>query len=94
MRLAQSDISPKAKESESRAASRGHGGQDELFKVYTERAWPVCDIIVGNPPFLGGKLLRRELGNTYVQALFENFGERVRPEADLCCYWFKGTPSN
>jgi hypothetical protein len=63
--------------------------QDEMFKVYVERAWPECDVIVGNPPFLGGKLLRRELGNEYVEALFENFGNRVRPEADLCCYWFE-----
>ncbi len=71
------------------AQAEEHGGQDDLFKVYTERAWPACDVIVGNPPFLGGKFLRRELGNTYVHALFENFGERVRPEADLCCYWFE-----
>jgi hypothetical protein len=42
-----------------------------------------------NPPFLGGKLLRRELGGAYVDALFENFGKRVRPEADFCCYWFE-----
>jgi len=63
--------------------------QEEMFKVYVERAWPECDVIVGNPPFLGGKLLRRELGGEYVEALFENFGNRVRPEADLCCYWFE-----
>jgi len=71
------------------AQAEEHGGQDDLFKVYTERAWPECDVIVGNPPFLGGKLLRRELGDDYVGALFENFGSRVRPEADLCCYWFE-----
>jgi type II restriction/modification system DNA methylase subunit YeeA len=51
--------------------------------------WPEVDFIVSNPPFLGGKLLRRELGDAYVDALFENFGSRVRPEADLCCYWFE-----
>jgi type II restriction/modification system DNA methylase subunit YeeA len=51
--------------------------------------WPEVDFIVSNPPFLGGKLLRRELGDAYVDALFENFGNRVRPEADLCCYWFE-----
>jgi type II restriction/modification system DNA methylase subunit YeeA len=66
-----------------------HHSQDEMFKVYVERAWPECDVIVGNPPFLGGKLLRRDLGSEYVEALFENFGTRVRPEADLCCYWFE-----
>jgi hypothetical protein len=26
---------------------------------------------------------------TYVEELFENLGERVPPEADLCCYWFE-----
>jgi type II restriction/modification system DNA methylase subunit YeeA len=46
-------------------------------------------VLVGNPPFLGGKLLRRELGSSYVEALFSTFGNRVRPEADLCCYWFE-----
>jgi len=63
------------------AQAEEHGGQDDLFKVYTERAWPVSDVIVGNPPFLGGKMIRRELGDDYVGALFENFASRVRPEA-------------
>ena len=62
---------------------------DASLKFYTERQWPQCDVLVGNPPFLGGKLLRRELGSSYVEALFSTFGNRVRPEADLCCYWFE-----
>jgi hypothetical protein len=62
---------------------------DTSLKFYTERQWPQCDVLVGNPPFLGGKLLRRELGGSYVEALFGTFGNRVRPEADLCCYWFE-----
>ena len=45
-----------------------HYGQDELFKVYVERAWPECDVIVGNPPFLGDKLMRGELGDGYVRS--------------------------
>jgi hypothetical protein len=63
--------------------------RDDSLKFYTERPWPKCDVIVGNPPFLGGKLLRRQLGDAYVNALFENYGKRVPPEADLCCYWFE-----
>jgi hypothetical protein len=70
-------------------AQAGEHAQDTALKFYTEREWPECDVIVSNPPFLGGKMLRRELGDTYVDALFESFGERVRPEADLCCYWFE-----
>jgi len=62
---------------------------ETALKFYTEREWPKCDVIVSNPPFLGGKLLRRELGTAYVDAMFANFVHHVRPEADLCCYWFE-----
>lgn len=62
---------------------------DTSLKFYTERAWPTCEIIVGNPPFLGGKMLRRELGDDYVAALFTTFAQGVEPQADLCCYWFE-----
>jgi type II restriction/modification system DNA methylase subunit YeeA len=54
-----------------------------------EPEWPAADFIVGNPPFLGGKKLRSELGDEYVETLFQVWRERVRPEADLCCYWFE-----
>jgi hypothetical protein len=70
-------------------AQAGEHKGDDALKFYTEREWPNCDVLVSNPPFLGGKLIRRELGDSYVDALFENFGGRVPPEADLCCYWFE-----
>ena len=54
-----------------------------------EPEWPPADAIIGNPPFLGGKLLRRELGDDYVDALFSVWDDRVPREADLCCYWFE-----
>jgi len=54
-----------------------------------EPEWPEVDVIVGNPPFLGGKRLRTELGDAYVDALFAAWDGRVRREADLCCYWFE-----
>jgi type II restriction/modification system DNA methylase subunit YeeA len=38
--------------------------------------------------FLGGKLLRRGLGDETVEALFRVFEGRVPAEADLVCYWF------
>jgi type II restriction/modification system DNA methylase subunit YeeA len=69
-------------------AQAGEHTATDALKFYTEREWPTCDVLVGNPPFLGGKLLRRELGDAYVKALFETYGKQVRPEADLCCYWF------
>jgi type II restriction/modification system DNA methylase subunit YeeA len=51
--------------------------------------WPDADVIVGNPPFLGGKRLRRELGDEYVDKLFAAWDEKVARESDLCCYWFE-----
>ncbi len=53
----------------------------------TEPEWPKVDVIVGNPPFLGGKKLRTGLGDVYVDQLFQVWDGRVRREADLCCYW-------
>lgn len=54
-----------------------------------EPAWPVADVVIGNPPFLGGKLLRRGLGDGYVDALFALYDGRVPREADLVTYWFE-----
>ncbi len=54
-----------------------------------EPDWPCSDVIVGNPPFLGGKRLRAELGDDYVSRLFALYGGRVPREADLVCYWFE-----
>lgn len=54
-----------------------------------EPEWPNVDFIVGNPPFLGGNRIRKELGDEYVEDLFEIYSERVPPFADLVCYWFE-----
>jgi len=54
-----------------------------------EPEWPKATVIVGNPPFLGGKRLRTELGHEYIEALFELYKDRVPREADLVCYWFE-----
>ena len=51
--------------------------------------WPEVDVVVGNPPFLGGKLLRRNLGDEYVDRLFAAWDDKVARESDLCCYWFE-----
>ena len=50
-------------------------------------SWPSAEFIVGNPPFLGAKLLRQNLGSEYVEAVFTAWGDRVAGMADLCCYW-------
>lgn len=54
-----------------------------------EPEWPETEFIVGNPPFLGGKILRTELGDDYVNDLFTMWKSRVAAESDLCCYWFE-----
>jgi hypothetical protein len=53
-----------------------------------EYEWPKADVIVGNPPFLGGKRLRDVLGDNTVDRLFRVYEGRVPAEADLVCYWF------
>ena len=53
-----------------------------------EPEWPAADAIIGNPPFLGGKLLNTHLGEDYVSAIFKVYAVRVPAEADLVCYWF------
>ena len=53
-----------------------------------EPEWPAAEFIVGNPPFLGGKLLRQGLSDDYVDLLFKRYDGQVAGEADLVCYWF------
>lgn len=55
----------------------------------TKPEWPEAEVIVGNPPFLGGKKMRAELGDEYVDALFERYQDEVPREADLVTYWFE-----
>jgi type II restriction/modification system DNA methylase subunit YeeA len=67
---------------------------DALLRVVAdggtvEANWPEAEFIIGNPPFLGGKLLRRGLGDEYVNTMFEVFRGKVPAEADLVTYWFE-----
>lgn len=59
-----------------------------LTAAGTEREWPDADVIVGNPPFLGGRRMRAELPDDYVDRLFTAYAGRVPAEADLVAYWF------
>lgn len=56
--------------------------------IISEPDWPEVDVIVGNPPFLGGNKIRAELGD-YVDKLFKLYDGRVPAFADLVCYWFE-----
>jgi type II restriction/modification system DNA methylase subunit YeeA len=53
-----------------------------------EPEWPPAEYIVGNPPFLGSRRLRTELGDAYVDDLYKLYKGRVPQEADLVIYWF------
>ncbi len=63
--------------------------RDALITADGEQAeWPAADVIVGNPPFLGGSKKSGELGRDYFDALNHVYAEHVPGGADLVCYWF------
>lgn len=53
-----------------------------------EAEWPAAEFIIGNPPFLGDKKLRRNLGDSTVDKLRSAYADEVSGAADLCTYWF------
>ena len=58
--------------------------------VISEPDWQPVDVIVGNPPFLGGgRRMREELGDEYVDQLLELYRDRIPGGSDLVCYWFE-----
>lgn len=62
---------------------------DALINPDGSRApWFKADVIVGNPPFLGAKLLKPEYGAAYVNAVRRAYPE-VPGMADFCVYWFR-----
>ncbi|MDB9495376.1 N-6 DNA methylase, partial [Spirulina major CS-329] len=54
--------------------------------LFTE--WPKADAIIGNPPFLGGYRMRKELGDKYADKIFSKFDD-VIDQVDICSYWFR-----
>jgi type II restriction/modification system DNA methylase subunit YeeA len=57
--------------------------------TFAEASWPNVEFIVGNPPFLGIRLMRAGLGDETVDRLFDVYDGRVSREADLVVYWFE-----
>ncbi|MEQ1555494.1 MAG: DNA methyltransferase, partial [Gallionella sp.] len=64
-------------------------GTNANSNLFDESEWPAVDAIVGNPPFLGDKKMRGELGDDYTEALRRVYAERVPGGADLVTYWFE-----
>lgn len=50
--------------------------------------WEQVNVIIGNPPFLGGKQMRLVLGDEYIDRIFAKFPE-VKDSVDFCTYWFR-----
>jgi hypothetical protein len=49
--------------------------------------WVEAEFIVGNPPFIGGKDLRAELGDGYTEALWASRGKKS-DSIDFVMYWW------
>ena len=49
--------------------------------------WPAADFIVGNPPFIGDKVMRQSLGEGYVDALRATYPE-LPESADFVMVWW------
>ena len=56
----------------------------------SQAVWPAADVVIGNPPFLGAKRIKRERGVGYVGALRRAYPE-ISSMADYCVYWIRRT---
>lgn len=61
----------------------------ELYRYINPRRsnWPQADFIVGNPPFIGNKRMRKRLGAGYTIAVREAYPDLSR-EIDFVMYWW------
>lgn len=50
-----------------------------------EAAWPPAEFIVGNPPFLGGSRMLKELSENYVQTIRKIYADRIPGFSDFVC---------
>ncbi len=74
---------------ERRDAVLDYDGVDINGKYIRPRrpAWPEAEFIVGNPPFIGGKDVRAQLGDDYVAALWKAHPQ-MNDSADFVMYWW------
>jgi len=54
-----------------------------------EPVWPVAEVIIGNPPFLGGQKMLAIFGEKYMKDLRMIYQGRLPGGVDLVCYWFE-----
>ncbi|MAT68930.1 MAG: SAM-dependent methyltransferase [Planctomycetaceae bacterium] len=67
---------------------------DEAARVPTYRyvnprkaEWPAAEFVVGNPPFIGNKRMRKRLGDSYVESLRDAWPD-VGAATDYVMYWW------
>lgn len=64
--------------------------RDALLDEHDQPAtWPMVDAIVGNPPFIGGNKMGRELGTTITAKYRAAYRDEVSSGADFVCFWFE-----
>lgn len=51
--------------------------------------WPDADVIVGNPPYMGAKLMNRRLGRDTTKQIRSIYKGRLPGFTDLVCFWFE-----
>jgi type II restriction/modification system DNA methylase subunit YeeA len=56
---------------------------------YQEAEWPEAEFIVGNPPFVGAKLMNRKIGREMTAVYRSVFEGRLAAFTDFVCYWFE-----
>ena len=64
-------------------------GHSADYSKAWQAEWPKADFIVGNPPFVGDKAMRRALGDEYVTSLRKTYAGQVPESADLVMYWWQ-----
>jgi len=67
--------------------------EDKRIPLYRYRnprkaEWPQADYVVGNPPFVGNKMMRMALGDGYTEALREAYQGLPRT-CDFVMYWWE-----
>lgn len=55
----------------------------------SQTSWPPSDVIIGNPPFLGAKSMKRALGIEQTEKIRSAFSGDLPGFTDLVCYWFE-----
>ena len=55
----------------------------------SEAEWPMADVIIGNPPFLGAKKMKASLGDAYVEKLRRIWMGRLPDFTDFVTYWLE-----